>query len=148
MHIVVIHGPNLNLLGFREPEIYGEDTLDDINTRLQHEAAELGVTVTCRQFNSEGDIVDAIQAAREGADGLIINPAAYTHYSIAIRDALAMLDIPVIEVHLSNIYAREAFRAQSVIAPVVQGQIAGLGADGYLLALHGIKRLLEKGSLA
>src|SRR5690606_24049556 len=112
MHIVVIHGPNLNLLGFREPEIYGEDTLDDINTRLQHEAAELGVTVTCRQFNSEGDIVDAIQAAREGADGLIINPAAYTHYSIAIRDALAMLDIPVIEVHLSNIYAREAFRAQ------------------------------------
>lgn len=148
MHIVVIHGPNLNLLGFREPEIYGEDTLDDINTRLQHEAAELGVTVTCRQFNSEGDIVDAIQAAREGADGLIINPAAYTHYSIAIRDALAMLDIPVIEVHLSNIYAREAFRAQSVIAPVVQGQIAGLGADGYLLALRGIKRLLEKGSLA
>lgn len=143
MRVLVIHGPNLNLLGEREPEIYGTLTLDEINRRIRDEAAELGIEVRCFQSNSEGAIIDAIHGARREADAIIINPGAYTHYSVAIRDALAAVALPAIEVHLSNVHAREEFRRHSVIAPVVRGQIVGLGVQGYLLALRGLKALAQ-----
>ncbi|MGM0471573.1 MAG: type II 3-dehydroquinate dehydratase [Bacillota bacterium] len=136
---LVLHGPNLNLLGQREPDVYGSLTLADINQQLEELAAELGVELEIGQFNSEGAIVDRIhQAWEEGVKGIVINPGAYTHYSIAIRDALAGVEIPTIEVHLSNIYQREEFRHQSVIAPVVVGQLSGLGVDSYLLGLQAV----------
>lgn len=135
MKILVIHGPNLNLLGLRETDIYGTYTLDDINRRLEGLAAELGVEVVCRQSNHEGEIVDLIQDSGDYS-AIIINPAAYTHTSIAIRDAIAAIDIPVVEVHISNIYKREEFRHKSLIAPVASGQISGFGADSYLLGLR------------
>lgn len=141
MRVLVIHGPNLNLLGEREPEVYGTLTLDEIDDRIRAEAADLGIEVTCVQSNSEGAVIDAIHAARREADGIIINPGAYTHYSLAIRDALAAVALPAIEVHLSNVHAREEFRRHSVIAPVVRGQIVGLGAEGYLLALRALRAL-------
>ena len=134
--VLVLHGPNLNLLGRREPEIYGRTTLDEINRGLVELGAQLGLAVDAFQSNHEGAIVDRIQQAAGSYDGLIINAAALTHTSIAIRDALATLEIPVIEVHLSNIYAREEFRQRSVIAPIAKGQVTGLGWRGYIAALR------------
>lgn len=130
----VFHGPNLNLLGTREPGIYGATTLVEIDAALRERGAARGIAVTSLQSNHEGVLVDAIQAARD-ADGVVINAGAFTHYSYAIRDALAMLSCPAIEVHISNIHTREAFRHTSVISSVVRGQIVGLGWRGYLLAL-------------
>ena len=136
--ILVLNGPNLNLLGTREPEIYGSLTLEDINERLCRRAEAAGLDMECLQSNHEGVLVDAIQAAQGTMDYIILNAAAFTHYSIAIRDAIAAIDVPVIEVHLSNIHRREEFRHKSVIAPVVLGQIAGLGAESYMAALEAI----------
>ncbi|MBR5236791.1 MAG: type II 3-dehydroquinate dehydratase [Clostridia bacterium] len=132
----VIHGPNLNMLGIREPAVYGYETLEDINAEIAALGKELGVTLEFFQSNSEGALIDQIQKAYKKADGIIINPGAYTHYSYAIRDALASVDLPVIEVHLSDIYKREEFRKISVINPVCCAQISGLGKEGYLLALR------------
>ncbi|WP_322512825.1 type II 3-dehydroquinate dehydratase [Chloroflexus sp.] len=143
--ILVIHGPNLNMLGRREPQIYGTTTLADINAALQQRGAAAGVNVVCIQSNHEGELVDAIQAHGWEALGIIINPGALTHYGLSLRDALAMLTAPIIEVHLSNVYQREAFRHTSVIAPIARGQITGLGWRGYLLALEW---LLAEHSLA
>ena len=141
--ILVIHGPNLNLLGRREPEIYGRTTLDEINGQLAALGAQLGLALDTFQSNHEGAIVDRIQLAAGVYDGLIINAAAFTHTSIAIRDALAMLKVPVIEVHLSNIHRREPFRHTSMTAGVVTGQILGLGAAGYALALRGLSEMVR-----
>ncbi|HHY46142.1 MAG TPA: type II 3-dehydroquinate dehydratase [Firmicutes bacterium] len=138
LNVLVIHGPNLNLLGKREPKVYGTTTLDEINQGLTKFAQERGIQLRIVQSNHEGDIVDAIHQALGWADGIIINPGALTHYSYAIRDAIAAVDIPTIEVHLSNIHAREEFRHTSVIAPVSTGQIVGLGPRGYLLALEAL----------
>ena len=135
MKILIINGPNLNLLGTREADVYGSKTLDDINTSLEKLAAELGVEIDIRQSNHEGEIVDLIQKAQEYA-ALVINPAAYTHTSVAIRDAIAAVDIPAVEIHLSNIYKREEFRHKSLISPVAQGQISGFGPDSYVLGLR------------
>ena len=133
--IHVLNGPNLNLLGHREPEIYGSDTLDDIHKRLSARAAGAGVEVVMGQSNHEGGLVELIQTARTDASALIINPAAYTHTSVAVHDALRMLKIPIIELHLSNPHAREAFRHHSYVSPVATGIVAGFGANGYALAL-------------
>lgn len=142
--IRVLHGPNLNLLGTREPDIYGSTTLEGINSQIETHAKEIGVQVEISQFNSEGEIVDAVQAVIGTADAIVINPGAYTHYSIALRDAIAAVDVPTIEVHLSNIYEREDFRKESVIAPVCAGQITGFGTASYLLGLEAAKYLLEQ----
>lgn len=141
--VLVIHGPNLNLLGQREPEIYGTKTLDELNQELAARAAELQLKLETYQSNHEGEIVEKIQQAEGKVDCIIINPAALTHYSVAVRDALAAVDIPTIEVHLSNIYSREDFRHRSVVAPVVRGQISGFGMDSYYLALEAASRLLS-----
>lgn len=133
--ILVLNGPNLNLLGTREPDIYGHMTLDDINARMRRRAEAAGAAIEFFQSNHEGALVDAIQAARGTADYIILNAGAFTHYSIAIRDAVAAVDVPVIEVHLSNIHRREEFRRTSVIAPAALGQICGFGAESYMAAL-------------
>ncbi len=138
MNILVINGPNLNLLGTREPGIYGAETLEGINAGVSTVAATLGVVVDFFQSNHEGAIVDAIHQTCGRYQGLIINPAAYTHTSVAIRDAIAAVGLPTVEVHLSNVYRRESFRHKSLTAPVVLGQIAGFGATGYELALRGL----------
>jgi 3-dehydroquinate dehydratase-2 len=146
-HVLVIHGPNLNMLGNREPEVYGRTTLKDINNELLKLGQDLGLTVETFQSNLEGAIVDKIQSALS-VNGIIINPAAFTHTSVSIRDALLMVSVPVIEVHLSNVYKREAFRHHSYVVDVVTGQIMGLGADGYYLALRALAgMLLEKDSI-
>lgn len=138
MTILVLHGPNLNLLGIREPGVYGGLTLDAINRRLEALGAELGAGVEVFQSNTEGSLVDAIHAARGRIDGIVINPAAYTHTSIALRDALLAVAIPFVEVHLSNVHAREEFRRHSYLADVAVGTIAGFGVDSYLLGLRGL----------
>ena len=142
--VLVLHGPNLNLLGKREPALYGRATLADIEGRLRALAGELGVAVETFQSNSEGALVDRIQAAREQADVIVINAGAYTHTSVAIRDALLVTELPVIEVHLSNTYKREAFRHRSLIADIAVGQIVGFGADSYLLGLRAAAAVLAR----
>lgn len=145
MQILVLHGPNLNLLGSREPEVYGRETLEDINRRLQSWAAEHSVSLTCFQSNHEGALIDRIHQARaEGVAGIVINPGGLTHTSISLRDAIAAVAIPTVEVHLSNIHVREAFRHHSYLAPVAVGQICGFGAAGYLLALSGLLTTLKR----
>ena len=141
-NVLVIHGPNLNMLGTREPDIYGHQTLEEIDAALTTQADRLGLHIETFQSNHEGDMVDKIQQAHDSFHGIIINPAAYTHTSIAIRDALSLLNIPVVEVHLSNIYKRESFRRTSMISAVVTAQISGLGSHGYRLALEGLARVL------
>jgi 3-dehydroquinate dehydratase-2 len=141
MNVLVIHGPNLNLLGTREPEVYGSQTLIDINRMLEEEARGLGVTLKTTQSNSEGALVDAVQGAAKWANVIIINPGAYTHTSIALRDAIAGVSIPTIEVHLSNVHAREEFRRHSYVSPVAVGQISGFGAESYRLALHAARKI-------
>nr|WP_297075476.1 type II 3-dehydroquinate dehydratase [Thermoleptolyngbya sp. M55_K2018_002] len=138
MSILVLHGPNLNLLGHREPGIYGRETLDSINQSLQDAAVQLGVQLESFQSNHEGALVDAIHGAMGVQDGLLINPGAYTHTSIAIRDAIAAVALPTVEVHLSNVYRRESFRHHSYIAPVAVGQISGFGAFSYVLGLRAL----------
>lgn len=141
---MVLHGPNLNLLGTREPAVYGSTTLADIDRMLAQRARERGATVECHQSNIEGELVDKIQAARGRAQAIIINPAAYTHTSIAIADALRAVALPAVEVHLSNVHAREPYRHQSFVAPVCVGTIGGFGARGYALALDAVLELLEE----
>ena len=136
MHIEVMNGPNLNLLGLREPGIYGESSYDTLCGLLGRCAGELSVSVSFFQSNSEGALIDALHAASGKADGIILNAGAFTHYSYALRDAIAAIKPPVVEVHISNIHAREEFRHVSVIAPVCRGQICGLGLHGYLLAMQ------------
>ena len=134
-NILVLHGPNLNMLGTREPDIYGHETLEDVNALIQKQAKELGVTVECRQSNNEGELVTWIQQARDVATAIVINAGAYTHTSVAIADALRAVGLPVYEVHLSNIYQRESFRHHSYISGLAVAVICGLGPDGYLHAL-------------
>lgn len=142
--ILVLHGPNLNLLGTREPGIYGAATLESINSALEALAGELSAELTILQSNHEGALVDAIQGARGACHGILINPAAYTHTSVALRDAIAAVALPAVEVHLSNVHGREEFRSRSFIAPIALGQISGFGADSYLLGLRALVRHLEK----
>ena len=142
--ISLIHGPNLNLQGVRETAVYGQDPYDEINRKIKARAQQMDMDVRIFQSNHEGEIIDAIQDARTWADAIIINPAALTHYSYAIRDAITAVRLPTIEVHLSNIHAREEFRHKSVTAPVTVGQIVGLGTFGYLLALEAAKQIVEQ----
>ena len=136
MKILIIHGPNLNILGKRNKVIYGEKSLDEINELIEQQATEIDVEVVIIQSNSEGDLVDFIQKEASGADSIIINAGALTHYGLSLRDALLDTTLPVVEVHLSNIYAREEFRQRSVIAPIAKGQVTGLGWRGYIAALR------------
>ncbi|MCL6587063.1 MAG: type II 3-dehydroquinate dehydratase [Anoxybacillus sp.] len=143
--LLLLNGPNLNRLGKREPHIYGSDTLNDLEQQLMAFAAEHGATLTCFQSNHEGEIIDEIHAAEGTYDGIILNAGAFTHYSYAIRDAIASVNVPVVEVHISNIHAREPFRHVSVIAPVTIGQIVGLGFTGYRLAILALLERKGKG---
>jgi 3-dehydroquinate dehydratase-2 len=138
INILVLHGPNLNLLGRREPHIYGSLTLEDINSLLKEEAKGLQAQIACLQSNCEGALIEAIHQAKVDCQGIVINAGAYTHTSIAIADALAAVELPVVEVHLSNIYKRESFRHKSYIAPIAIGQISGFGAESYRLGLQAL----------
>lgn len=142
MKILILHGPNLNLLGTREPEVYGLMTLDDINNKLIELGKELGVEITCLQSNHEGGLIDALHDARTWANGVVFNPGGYTHTSVALRDAISAIQIPVIEVHVSNVYAREEFRHMSLLSGVCKGKIAGFGWRSYAL---GLRALVETG---
>ena len=141
--ILILHGPNLNLLGMREPEVYGDLTLEDIDAELVSVSQDLGVRVRCFQSNSEGELIDALQDARTWAVGVVFNPGAYTHTSVALRDAISAIEIPVVEVHLSNIHAREPFRQTSITGEVCAGVISGFGWRSYLLGLRVISEILE-----
>src|SRR5579862_3153886 len=143
LRILVAHGPNLNTLGRREPAIYGDVTLDEINTQLGEHAARLGCELAPFQSNHEGALIDFLQAEALAADGIVINPAGLTTTSVSLRDALSATSLPILEVHLSNIYAREAFRHPSLIAPICRGQVCGLGWRGYLYALDALVALLQ-----
>ena len=140
--IMVIHGPNLNMLGKREPDVYGTATLEDVNKMLAQRAAELGLAIEVLQSNHEGELVDKIQAAAATCSGMIINPAAYTHTSVAIKDALMLVEVPVVEVHISNVYKREPLRHVSLVSDVVTGKIVGLGLQGYKLALDALAEMV------
>lgn len=142
--ILVIHGPNLNLLGEREPGYYGKDSFDSVNAEIMAKAEGLGFDCEIYQSNSEGALIDKLHAARLDCAGVVMNAGAYTHYSYAIRDAIAAIKIPVVEVHMSNIHARDEFRHKSVIAPVCAGQIAGFGKHSYLLGIDALKALLDE----
>jgi 3-dehydroquinate dehydratase-2 len=144
MKILILHGPNLNLLGIREPEIYGSMTLDDINSKLVALGNELGVELTCLHSNHEGALIDALHDARTWAKGVVFNPGGYTHTSVALRDAISSIQIPVIEVHLSNVYAREEFRHVSLISAVCVGKITGFGWRSYLLGLRALVEMLQE----
>jgi 3-dehydroquinate dehydratase II len=144
MRVLVVHGPNLNLLGERQPEIYGAQTLAQLDAAIVDGARALGIEAVCEQHNSEGRIIEALHAARTTYAGVVINPGAYAHYSYAIADAIAAIGIPVVEVHLSNIAAREAFRRTSVTAVACRGSISGLGARGYLLALRALSEIVAE----
>lgn len=142
--VVVLHGPNLNALGAREPQTYGSATLESINEKILALAAELGCEVFIQQHSSEGALIDAVHAAGERGRAIVINPGAYTHYSYALRDALASVTVPKVEIHLTNIYARESFRRRSVIAPVVHGAVFGFGVTSYLLGLRAAAAMLDE----
>jgi len=148
LSILVLHGPNLNLLGIREPHVYGSASLDEINKKVFQWAKKEDIQVEARQSNSEGELIGLIQEAIGRYQGIVINPAAYTHTSVALRDAIATVGIPTVEVHLSNIYKRESFRHQSYIAGVAVGQISGFGTDSYLLGLQAVVEHLRKGQHA
>lgn len=144
LKLLVLHGPNLNLLGRREPGVYGTATLPEIDTMLQDRAAKLGATLRIVQSNHEGALIDEIHSALEWARGILINAGAYTHTSYALRDAIAAVGLPTVEVHLSNIYAREEFRHKSVLAPVCRGQISGFGPNSYLLGLRALVDIVQR----
>jgi len=139
LNVLVLHGPNLNLLGTREPDVYGTDTLADIDSQLTVLAEKLQIATRTKQSNSEEILIEALHSAREWANGVLFNPGAFTHTSVALRDAIAAIDIPVVEVHLSNIHARESFRRDSLLAPVCIGSISGFGTNSYILGLQALK---------
>ena len=142
--ILILHGPNLNLLGQREPDVYGHMTMDEIDRRLAESGKGLGLEVRASQSNSEGGLIDALHAAREWAAGVILNPGGYTHTLVALRDAIAAIELPVVEVHISNVYAREEFRSQSILAAECAGKIVGFGWHSYLLGLYALSWILKE----
>ncbi len=144
LKVLVLHGPNVNLTGFREPDVYGKRPIEEIDAQIQDAAESLGIEVRILQSNHEGVLIDTIQEHRKWAHGIVINPGALSHYSFALRDALVSVRVPVVEVHLSNVHAREEFRRLSVIAPATMGQIAGFGGFAYVLALHALRNLEEE----